>query len=118
MKVRWTLRVSASSSAEGSTTSGQRLDPRHQIGLLGDVVAEPDPLGPLDEDADRAIRDLEHPGDDPGHAHVVELRPGPGSSSSGSREATRASIRSPDRTSLTSRIERSWPTASGVSVSG
>ena len=43
---------------------------------------------------------------------------GPGSSSSGSREATIASMRSPERTSLTSLIERSWPTASGVSVSG
>ena len=55
----------------------ERLGARHQIGLLGYEVAEPDPLGPLDEDADRAVRDLEHPGDDPGHAHVVELA-GPG----------------------------------------
>ena len=45
-------------------------------------------------------------------------RRAPGSSSSGSREATMTSIRSPESTSLTSLIERSWPTASGVSVSG
>ena len=43
---------------------------------------------------------------------------GPGASFSGSFEATIASIRLPERTSLTSLIERSWPTASGVSVSG
>ena len=55
----------------------ERLDARHQVGLLGDVVAEPHPLGPLDEDADRPVRDLEHPGDDPGDADVVELV-GPG----------------------------------------
>ena len=44
--------------------------------------------------------------------------PGAGDSCSGSRLATMASIRSPPSTSLTSRIERSWPTASGVSVPG
>src|SRR3954452_2914799 len=43
---------------------------------------------------------------------------GPGLSSSGSFEATIASIRLPERTSLTSLMERSWPTASGVRVSG
>src|SRR5690349_16063829 len=43
---------------------------------------------------------------------------GPGSSFSGSRAATIASMRLAPSTSLTSLIERSWPTASGVSVSG
>jgi hypothetical protein len=43
---------------------------------------------------------------------------GPGVSSSGSRLATITSIRSPTSTSLTSWTERSWPMASGVSVSG
>ena len=43
---------------------------------------------------------------------------GPGDSVSGSRLATITSIRSPPSTSLISRIDRSWPTASGVSVSG
>ena len=43
---------------------------------------------------------------------------GPGFSISPSRDATIASIRLPLSTSFTSLIERSWPTASGVSVSG
>ena len=52
---------------------GQRLDPRHQVRLLGDVVAHPHPLRALDQDADRPVRDLEHPRDDPGDPDVVEL---------------------------------------------
>ena len=72
-KVRWTLRVSASSSALGSQHVGHLLDPRHQVGLLGDVGAEPDPLGPLDEDAQSPVGDLEHAGDDPDHADLVEV---------------------------------------------
>ena len=43
---------------------------------------------------------------------------GPGCSFSGSREATMTSIRLPARASLTSWMLRSWPMASGVSVSG
>ena len=43
---------------------------------------------------------------------------GPGSSASGSRLATITSRRSAASTSLISVIERGWPTASGVSVSG
>ena len=76
-KVRWTLRVSASSSAPSSITSGSSADPRHQVGLLGDVGAEADPLRPLDEDAQRAVGDLEHAGDDADDADVVEVL-GPG----------------------------------------
>ena len=117
VKVRWTLRVSASSSGGGLDHVGQRLDPRHQVGLLGDVVAEPDPLGPLDEDADRPVRDLEHPRDDPDHAHVVELV-GAGLLVRGVRGgdqdehpfAAEHVVDEPDRARL--------PTASGVSVSG
>ena len=52
---------------------GQLGDPRHQVGLLGDVGAEPDPLGALDEDAQRAVGDLEHAGDDADDADVVEV---------------------------------------------
>ena len=52
---------------------GQRLDPRDQVGLLGDVLGDPHPLGRLNEDPDRAVGHLEHPGDDPDHADVVEL---------------------------------------------
>ena len=47
---------------------------------------------------------------------TIKLRPGV--SFSGSLEPTIASIRFPERTSLTSLMERSCPTASGVSVSG
>ena len=41
-------------------------------------------------------------------------RPSPGVSTSSLRTVTRASIRSPEATSSTSSIERSWPIASGV----
>ena len=51
---------------------GERLDPRDQVGLLGHVVADPHPLGRLDEDPHRPVRDLEHPGDDADDADVVE----------------------------------------------
>ena len=37
---------------------GQLGDPRDQVGLLGDVVAEPDPLAALHEDAQRAVGHL------------------------------------------------------------
>src|SRR3954447_10146241 len=43
---------------------------------------------------------------------------GLGTSLSGLREATMTSMRLPRRTSSTSATERSWPTASGISVSG
>ena len=52
---------------------GQLGDPRHQVGLLADVGVEPDPLGPLDEDAQRAVGDLDHAGDDADHADLVEV---------------------------------------------
>ena len=75
--VRWTLRVSASSSALGATRSGQRLDPRDEVRLLGDVVRYPHALGSLDEDADGPVRDPQHPRHDAGDADVVEVV-GPG----------------------------------------
>ena len=117
VKERWTLRVSASSSGERLDHVGQRLDPRHQIGLLGDEVAEPHALRPLDEDADRAVRDLEHPGDDPGDPHVVELV-GAGLVELGVTGGDQDQHPLAESTSLTSLIERCWPTASGISVSG
>ena len=52
---------------------GQLGDPRDQVGLLGDVGAEADPLGALDEDAQRAVGDLDHPGDDADDADLVEV---------------------------------------------
>ena len=56
---------------------GERLDPRDEVRLLGHVVAEPHPLGSLDQDPNGPVRDLEHPRDDPHDPHVVELvRPG------------------------------------------
>ena len=51
---------------------GQLGDPRHQVGLLGDVGAEPHPLRPLDEDAQRPVGDFQHAGDDADDADVVE----------------------------------------------
>ena len=56
---------------------GQLGDPRDEVGLLGDVGAEADPLRPLDEDADRAVGNLEHAGDDADDADLVEVV-GPG----------------------------------------
>ncbi len=52
---------------------GHRLDPRHQVGLVGDVLAEANPLGRLDQDSDRPVRDLEHPRDHADDADVVKL---------------------------------------------
>ena len=52
---------------------GKLLDPRHEVGPLGDELAQPHALGRLDEDADRPVRDLEHARDHPGHPDVVEL---------------------------------------------
>ncbi len=49
------------------------LDRRDQVGLGGDEAAEADPLGPLDEDPDRAVRDLQHPGDDAGDADPLDV---------------------------------------------
>ena len=52
---------------------GKLIDPRHQVGLLGDVGAEANPLCALDEDAQGAVGDLEHAGDDADHADLVEV---------------------------------------------
>ena len=76
-KVRWTLRVRASSSGRLLDHVGHLADPRDQVGLLGDVVGRCDPLGALDQDPDRPVGHLQHPRDDAGHADVVELV-GPG----------------------------------------
>ncbi len=73
LKVRCTLRVSASSSALASTSSGSASIRADQVRLLGDELAEPHPLGRLDEDPDRPVGDLEHPGDDAGDADPLEL---------------------------------------------
>ena len=73
LKVRWTLRASASSSGEGSTSSGSASIRATRYGPLGDVLAQPHPLRRLDEDADRAVGDLEHARDDTDHADVIEV---------------------------------------------
>ena len=66
--------------------SGQRLqlgagldhvrllgDSRDEVGLFGDVGAELHALGSLHEDADRAVGDFEHAGDNADHADLVEV---------------------------------------------
>jgi hypothetical protein len=50
-----------------------RLDPGNEVGLLGDVVADPHALGRLHQHADGAVGNLEHPRDDPGDADVEEV---------------------------------------------
>ena len=52
------------------------LDARHEVGLPLDVLRDPDALCAVDEDPQRAVGHLHHPGDRARHAHVVEvLRP-------------------------------------------
>ena len=50
----------------------ERLDPRHQVGLLGHVVADAHPLRRLDEDPHRPVGNLEHAGDDADDADLIE----------------------------------------------
>ena len=52
---------------------GERLDPRDQVGIVLDVLGDLDPLGRLNQHPDRAVGNLEHAGDHPDHANVVEL---------------------------------------------
>ena len=118
LKVFWTLRASASSSVRRLDDVGLLLDARDEVRLGGHEVARAAraappctrirsvPSGHLDHARHRA-----------GHAHPVEVV-GPRRLDLGSFEATITSMRSPPSTSLTSLIERSWPIASGVSVSG
>ena len=96
---------------------GQLGDARDQVGLLATQLVDLHALARLDEDAQAAVGHLEHARDDAGDADGVQLV-GPGRLEVGSLEPSMTSIRSPVSTSLTSWIERSWPTASGVSVSG
>ena len=51
---------------------GQLGDPGDEVGLLGDVGAELHPLRSLDEDAQGAVGDLQHAGDDADDADAVE----------------------------------------------
>ena len=68
-----TLRNSASSSGEGSTTSGSSVDLGDQVRLALDEVAELHALRALDEDPQRAVGHLDHARDRARHAHAVEL---------------------------------------------
>ncbi len=52
---------------------GQLVDSGDQVRLLGDVGPEPHPLRPLDQDPQRFVRHLHHPGDDADDADVVEV---------------------------------------------
>ena len=62
-----------------------------RYGSVATKLAEADPLGALDEDPDRAVGDLQHPRDDAGDPDAARCSSGPGSSSSGSLEATMTS---------------------------
>ena len=91
-------------------------DPRHEIGVRRDEVADLHLLRTMDEDPQRAVGHLEHAGDDTGHADAVEVgRAGLLLLDPGRRPSR---LRLPPRTSFTSWIERCCPDASGVSVSG
>ena len=73
LNVRWTLAVSARSSGPSSSTSGSSWIRANEVGIGGGELVQLDPLGPLHQDPDRAVGDLEHPGDDAGHADPLEL---------------------------------------------
>ena len=97
---------------------GRLGDARDEVGRPRVPLVDADALAALDEDPQRPVGHLEHARDGADDADVVELV---------GRRATRPRGRGwrPSRacgrrasTSLTSWIERSWPTASGVSVSG
>ena len=106
-----------------------------ELGRLGDRVGQ---LGDLGDEVRRLLREARRSAraGRPGRGSAASRRGpsacarssrrrrrcrgrrGPGCSSSGFFEATMTSMRSPASTSLTSWTERSWPIASGVSVSG
>jgi hypothetical protein len=52
---------------------GHLLDLRDEVGLLADVVEDPDPHAPLNQDAKGPVGDLHHPRDRAGHADSVEV---------------------------------------------
>ncbi len=56
---------------------GDRLDAGDQVGVLGDVVVDPDPLAALDEDAEGPVGDLHHPRHRAGDPDLVQVV-GPG----------------------------------------
>ena len=97
---------------------GQLLDARDRVGRPSLPARDADALAALDEDPQRPVGHLEHARDDAGDADLVEVLRAGGLDARACATATIASIRLPPSTSLTSLIERSWPTASGVSVSG
>ena len=57
----------------GRDVVGYLLDAGHEVGLRLDEFAEPDPLGPVNEDAKRAVGHLHHPGDGACDPDVVDL---------------------------------------------
>jgi hypothetical protein len=57
----------------GDHLVGRLRDAGDEVWLGGHEVAELDPLAALDEDADRAVRNLEHPRHHPDDADAVEV---------------------------------------------
>ena len=67
------LRCRASSSVPSSTTSGRSLHVGHEIRLLGREAVDGDALDPLDDDAQGAVRRLDHLLDAGQHSDVVDV---------------------------------------------
>ena len=85
-----------------------------EVRLLLDAPVEPDAAHALDEDRAASRRG---PGSSCARSPPCRPRtgrPSPAASTSSLRTVTSASMRSPETTSSTSLIERSWPIASGV----
>ena len=110
----WTLRVSASSSFDSSTTSGTSANSPMRYGSSSIRRVELDAPHALDEDPQRPVGDADQLVDDRRRADLVAGRPSRATRRSSFLTVTSASMRSPATTSSTSLIERSWPIASGV----
>ena len=110
----WTLRVSASSSVDSSTTSGTSSNSPTRYGSSRPGSRGGSAAKALHEDAQRPVGHADHLVDDRGGADLVEVVAAGRARPPGSLTVTSASIRSPATTSSISWIERSCPIASGV----
>ncbi len=86
----WTFRVSASTSGVSASSSGSSSNVADQVRVLGDPLAEPDPLQPPDEDPQRPVGHLDHLVDHAPPCRRRRCRPSPGRSIDASRAVTSA----------------------------